>query len=128
MKFNPILVFSGYEGFKGGLEYQINPKFGLEAEGVFLENGNYYLLHGKYYFKPDQGTDIIYVGVFTGAGGQKNENAGLLIGAEAGCKIFHKRNFFGEFGLGVHSAFRKIEIPIYYKLVVGYRFSRKKKN
>jgi len=127
LKLNPVLAL--VDAYKGGLEFQINPNVGLETEVLVIKDrGSFFILHGKYYFKPYYGTDVIYLGIMAGAGGQKDGESGVGIGAEAGIKAFGKRNLFCEFSFGVHSAIKKVDIPVYFKLMVGYRFSRKKKD
>lgn len=123
-KFNP--VFALLDIYKGGLEFQVNPNVGLETEVVFSkERRRFLILHGKYYFKPYYGTDVIYLGIIAG-GGQKGGESGVGVGVEAGIKTFGKRNLFCEFSFGVHSAIKKVDIPVYFRLMVGYRFLKKK--
>lgn len=131
VKLNPPLALFGL--FQLGIEFPMKTNFGFETEVIFFaieENfGAGLIAHGKYYFNPDFGSDKFYAGLFAGGfGGERNKIAGF--GFETGFKWIGGRNILFEIGGGVGRVYSdgESEVVPYGRLMLGYRFSKKKKN
>ena len=82
------------------------------------------LIHGKYYFNPDFGSDKVYVGLLAGGFGGDGETFAAF-GFEGGYKWLGKRNVLLEIGLGIGRATADFGVLPYGRLMVGYRFPKK---
>ncbi|MFT6320313.1 MAG: hypothetical protein ACJAT4_001236 [Granulosicoccus sp.] len=111
--------------FQTGLEFPIGNDFGVETELIFFaidgEVGGGVLVHGKYYFNPDYGSDKIYIGILTGGLGGGGDSFAAF-GFEVGYKWIGKRNILFEIGGGVGRATADINVLPYGRLMLGYRF------
>ena len=129
VKLNPPAALFGF--FQTGIEFPIGTDFGFETELIFFaidgEVGGGLLLHGKYYFNPDFGSDKIYIGALAGALGGDGDSFGAF-GFEVGYKWVGKRNILFEIGGGVGRATSDFGVLPYGRLMVGYRFLKTEKN
>lgn len=127
-KFNPPAALFGL--FQIGLEFPIGSDFGIEPEIIFFSSdgdvGGGLLVHGKYYFNPDFGSDKIYAGAFTGILGGSGD-AFAAFGFEVGYKWVGRRNVLFELGGGVGRATSDFGVLPYGRLMIGYRFPKKEK-
>jgi len=127
-KINPPAALFGF--FQTSLEFPIGNDFGFETELIFIavdgDFGGGVLIHGKYYFNPDFGSDKIYIGIFSGGLGGEGE-VFAAFGFEAGYKWLGKRNILFEIGGGVGRATADIGVLPYGRLMLGYRFPKKEK-
>ncbi|MFK8008976.1 MAG: hypothetical protein AB8H03_21620 [Saprospiraceae bacterium] len=127
-KFNPPAALFGL--FQLGLEFPIGTDFGVEPELIFAVSdgdiGVGLLLHGKYYFNPDFGSDKIYIGALTGILGGGGDTFAAF-GFEVGYKWMGKRNILFELGGGIGRATSEFGVLPYGRLMVGYRFPKKEK-
>lgn len=127
-KLNPPAALFGF--FQMGFEFPVGTDFGFEPEIIFFaidgEVGGGLLVHGKYYFNPDYGSDKIYIGALTGVlGGDSDTFASF--GFEVGYKWMGKRNILFEIGGGVGRATAEIGVIPYARVMLGYRFPKKEK-
>ncbi|MFK7771505.1 MAG: hypothetical protein AB8F94_05165 [Saprospiraceae bacterium] len=128
LKLNPPAALFGL--FQTGIEFLVGDDFGIETELIILaidgDVGGGLLVHGKYYFNPDFGSDKIYIGAFTGALGGDGD-AFAAFGFEVGYKWIGKRNILFEIGGGVGRATSDFPFFPYGRLMLGYRFPKKEK-
>ncbi len=126
LKLNPPAALFGF--FQIGAEYIVSNDFGLEAEvlfsGINNNSGGGALLHGKYYFNPDFGSDKFYIGLLAGGfGGEIKPLAAF--GFEAGYKLLGEKNILFEIGVSLGRVTTDRVIP-WGRLMFGYRFPARK--
>ena len=104
-----------------GAEIGLLNDIGIEGEYLWSENYSQAYAAAKHYFKPEDGLDGIYAGVFGSTG---DTDPGM--GFEFGKKYISARNILFETGLGIGKSFSGDDFIFSYKLHLGFRVNNPK--